>query len=143
MGRAARTPIEVLLVDDQPAILAGVGALIGSEAPFLHLAGSAGCGRDALELARHLQPDIIVLDVELGGEDGLALIPRLRACCHAVIVLFSTLAGAEGRLRVLQPDAAAFVSKGGEGRELIDAIRCAAARAGDESCGADSGIFRP
>jgi len=143
VGRAAGTPIEVLLVDDQPAILAGVGALIGSEAPFLHLAGSAGCGRDALELARRLQPDIIVLDVELGGEDGLALIPRLRSCCHAVIVLFSTLAGTEGRLRVLQPDAAAFVSKGGEGRELIDAIRRAAARAGGEGRGAGSGVLRP
>lgn len=143
MGRSAGAPIEVLLVDDQPAILAGVGALIGSEAPFLHLAGSAGCGRDALELARHLQPDIIVLDVELGGEDGLALIPRLRSCCHAVIVLFSALAGTEGRLRVLQPDADAFVSKGVEGRELIDAIRCAAARAGGKGRGADSGVFRP
>lgn len=143
MGRSAGAPIEVLLVDDQPAILAGVGALIGSEAPFLHLAGSAGCGRDALELARSLQPDIIVLDVELGGEDGLALIPRLRSCCHAVIVLFSTLAGVEGRLRVLQPDAAAFVSKEGEGRELIDAIRRAAARAGGEGRGAGSGVLRP
>lgn len=143
MGRSAGDPIEVLLVDDQPAILAGVGALIGSEAPFLHLAGSAGCGRDALELALHLQPDIIVLDVELGGEDGLALIPRLRSCCHAVIVLFSTLAGAEGRLRALPPDVAAFfVSKGGEGRELIDAIRCAAARADGKGRGADPGVFR-
>ncbi|MCK2127598.1 response regulator transcription factor [Thauera aromatica] len=123
MGRSAGAPIEVLLVDDQPAILAGVGALIGSEAPFLHLAGSAGCGRDALELARHLQPDIIVLDVELGGEDGLALVPMFRICCDAAIVVFTYLAAPRVRLRSLYLGAAGFVSKTASGEELIAAIR--------------------
>ena len=116
-------PTRVLLVDDQRAILVGVGALIDSEAPRMRVVGHADCGRRALELAGATQPDLIVLDADLAGEDGLALIPLLRSRCDAAIVVFTCLAEPRVRLRALRLGAAGFVSKTASGDELIAAIR--------------------
>jgi DNA-binding NarL/FixJ family response regulator len=122
---AALAPIDVVVVDDQRAILAGVSALIASEAPRLHVAGQARCTREALELAHRVRPRIVVLDVELGGEDGLALIPLLHACCDAAVVVFTSCADAHVRNRALRLGAAAFVAKNAAGEELLAAIHAA------------------
>lgn len=119
-------PIKVLLVDDQRAILAGVAALIESEGPDFHVAGRATTGREALELASSAQPDVIVLDVDLGGTDGLNLIPLFDHCCDAAIVVFTCIAEPAARRRALNLGAAAFVSKTAHGVDLITAIRLAA-----------------
>ena len=116
-------PTRVLLVDDQRAILVGVGALIDSEAPRMRVVGYADCARRALELAGATHPDIIVLDADLAGEDGLELIPLLRSRCDAAIVVFTCLAEPRVRLRALRLGAAGFVSKTASGDELIAAIR--------------------
>ena len=116
-------PIEVLLVDDQRAILAGVTALIESEGPSMRVAGCAATGSLALELARSTQPGVIVLDVDLGGEDGLALIPLLLCDCDARIVVFTCLDTPATRRHALNLGAADFVSKTASGDELIAAIR--------------------
>ena len=122
-GLTLAPPIEVLLVDDQRAILSGLSALVGSEAPRMRVAGRARCAREALELACSTHPDVIVLDADLAGEDGLALIPLLRSCCDAAIVVFTCLAEPRVRLRALRLGAAGFVSKTASGDELIAAIR--------------------
>ncbi len=114
--------ISVLLVDDQRAILTGVSALVDGEAPRMRVAGHARCARVALELARTLRPDVIVLDVDLGGEDGLALIPQLRRLGDAAIIVFTCLAEASVRRRARHLGACAFVSKTAPAEELIAAI---------------------
>lgn len=116
-------PITVLLVDDQRAILAGVSALIDSETPHMQVAGRACCGVQALALAHSTRPDVIVLDADLAGEDGLALIPQLHAACRPGIVVFTCLADPDVRQRALRLGAAGFVSKTAAGEELIAAIR--------------------
>jgi two-component system, NarL family, nitrate/nitrite response regulator NarL len=116
-------PIEVLLVDDQRAILAGVTALIASEAPSMRVTGHARSGWEALELARRTSPDIVVLDADLAGEDGLALIPLLKSTCGAAIIVFSCVASVEARHRAQRMGAMDFVSKTASGGELIAAIR--------------------
>jgi DNA-binding NarL/FixJ family response regulator len=120
-------PLEVMLVDDQRAILSGVSALIESEAPHMRVAGQARSGLHALELARNARPHIIVLDVDLAGEDGLDLIPRFRGCCDAAIVVFTCAAEPAVRMRALRLGAASFLSKTASGAELIAAIRAATA----------------
>lgn len=119
-------PIQVLLVDDQRAILAGVTALIESEGPGMHVAGCATTGLQALALASSAQPDVIVLDVDLGGEDGLSLIPRLRDCCAAAIVVFTCHDAPHVRLRSRHLGVDGFASKASSGVELIDAVLNAA-----------------
>lgn len=115
-------PIRVLLVDDQRAILAGVAALIASEQPALQLAGSATTGEQALALANRLQPDVIILDVDLGDEDGLALIPRLRLVCDAAIIVFTCHDHPGVRERTAQLGATRLIQKSAPAGELIAAI---------------------
>lgn len=115
-------PISVLLVDDQQAILSGVSALVDSEAPRMLVAGHARSAHAALELAHSLRPDVIVLDVELGGDDGLALVPRLRQLCNAAIIVFTCVTDAAVRRRARLLGCAGFVSKTAPAKELIALI---------------------
>lgn len=126
MSSVIVAPIEVLLVDDQRAILSGVTALIESEAPRMRVAGRACSGRHAFELARAVRPNIIVLDADLRGEDGLGLIPMFRICCDAAVVVFTCAAEPRVHLRALRLGAVGFVSKAAPGDELIAAIEAAA-----------------
>lgn len=119
-------PIQVLLVDDQRAILAGVSALIGSESEAMQVCGCATTGRQAIDLARSLRPDVIVLDVDLGGEDGLELIPQLRTCCDAAILVFTGLLTPDIRFRASCLGATECVAKNGSGESLLAAIHAAA-----------------
>ncbi|NMG55938.1 response regulator [Aromatoleum aromaticum] len=126
LSSALAPPIEILLVDDQPVILAGVTALIESEAPRMRVTGQARSVRQALDLARTVRPHVIVLDADLSGEDGLVLIPLFRICCNAAVVVFTCLGEPRARLRAQRLGAAGFVSKTAPGDELIAAIRLAA-----------------
>src|SRR5918912_2564940 len=69
-------PIRVLLVDDQAIVRSGLRLLIESR-PGLKVAGEAGNRDDALKIASREQPDVIVLDLDLGKENGLSLLPEL------------------------------------------------------------------
>lgn len=84
-------PIRVLLVDDHQTILWGLQQLIASRQPEMTVAGAATNAEDALQLARTLQPDVVLLDMDLGAADGVQLIPELRACCQASILVLTGL----------------------------------------------------
>lgn len=117
--------IPVLLVDDHEVVLAGLAALIAGEAPRLCLAGAAGNSAAALALLRRAAPAVVVLDVMLGNEDGLALLPACRAVGAAVVVL-SSCEDEAIRRRALARGAHAFVAKAAPAGELIAAIEAAA-----------------
>lgn len=125
---AEHRPIAVLLVDDHEAVLAGLSALIGSHAPRLRLAGAARDGRSALALARQAVIDVIVLDVRLGEEDGLDLLPELRAATGAAVVVLTWSDDAATRARARSLNASAFVAKSAPGPALLAAIHAAAGR---------------
>lgn len=121
-----RPPIRVLIVDDQRAILAGVRALIDSEAPRMQVVGEARCAAEALDCVRRTAPDIVVLDADLGGEDGLALIPMLRASCDALVVVFTCVADAAAHQRARHSGATDLILKSAPGERLLKAILDAA-----------------
>ena len=81
--------IQVLLVDDHQTVLWGLQQLIGSRYPEMAVAGTSSRAEDALHLARTLQPDVILLDMDLGDDDGNELIPQLQACCTAKILILT------------------------------------------------------
>jgi len=74
---AGATPVRVLIVDDHKTILWGLVKLIESERPLLEVVGTASNGQEALAAAERERPDVVLLDLELGGESGLDLLPRL------------------------------------------------------------------
>lgn len=119
-------PIRVLLVDDQRAILAGVSELIQSESPRMTVVGQARSASQALALADATTPDVVVLDADLAGENGLDLIPHLRAARHAAVVLFTCLTDPELPGLAFRQGATAVIAKTAPSQELLDAISAAA-----------------
>lgn len=72
-------PIRVLLVDDHQTMLWGLERLIDAEQPRMCVAGTASCGREAVAQAAALKPDVVLLDLDLGGENGADYLPALLA----------------------------------------------------------------
>ena len=116
----ASAPVSVLVVDDQRVVREGVARLIASASMALHCVGTASTGAEALGAAARLQPDVVVLDADLNGEDGLALIPQL-ALTAAVLVL-SCHGDAATRARATLLGARAFIEKHQPAAELLGAI---------------------
>lgn len=121
--RAASTaPVRVALVDDHPLVGQGLASLLAKE-PDLEIVAVGGSLGDAADiLATSDPPDVLVLDVRLGEESGLDLLPVARAMTTAVIVLtahdYPPYLAAAHRL-----GAAGFVVKSAPLATLVDAIR--------------------
>ena len=81
--------IRVLLVDDHQTVLWGLQQLIAGRHPEMAVAGTGSTAEDAIRLARALQPDVILLDMDLGDTDGAQLIPELQACCAAKVLILT------------------------------------------------------
>lgn len=115
--------IKVLVVDNEPTVRAGLRMRLGLESDFA-IAGEAGDGIEALELARNLQPDIVVMDVKMPRMDGITAVSQLQvAAPHIPVVMSSIHDDALTRSRAYTAGAAAFIGKQ-EGVELlIDTIR--------------------
>ncbi len=82
-----RSSLRVLIVDDHPTLVWGLERLIGSQAPRMEVVGSAGEPAQALALARRHRPDLVLLDLDLGGHSGLSLLPALAQQGARVLVL--------------------------------------------------------
>ena len=116
--------IRVLVVDDS-SVIRGIVSRWIEAASETALFGSAVNGQDALERVKADKPDIIVLDIEMPGMDGITALPLLlRACPQAKIIMASTLTrrNAEISLKALALGAADYVPKptslgGGEAAE--------------------------
>lgn len=80
----------VLLVDDEEELRAGIRRKIDWDSLGFSLCGEAGNGQDALELAEHLNPDVVLTDIKMPFMDGLELCRRLKEQLPAVrLIVFS------------------------------------------------------
>lgn len=115
--------VSVLVVDDQPGLRLGLTLLIDAERPRLRSVGSAANGEQALALARQLQPDVVLLDVNLGHEDGLALIPLLQGlvpCCRVLVL--TSMADEQVAQRARRLGAHGFMLKTAPATELLEQL---------------------
>lgn len=85
----ASKPIRVVLVEDDELTRLGLRTQIGKD-PLLTIAGEAANRADALKIAGDTQPDIILLDLHLGDESGLELLPELLSAVPAARVIVVT-----------------------------------------------------
>lgn len=113
MSAPVPRPIRVLVVDDSAFVRRAVSRML-SAAPDIEVAGLAVDGRDALDQARALRPDVITLDVQMPRLDGLGALERLMHELPTPVLLMSSLTreGAEVTLRGLELGALDFVDKG-------------------------------
>lgn len=77
--------LRCLIVDDNPSVLAAASGLLEREG--ITIAGIAANAADALRCAEELHPDVVLVDIDLGGESGFELAPQL---APAAVVLIST-----------------------------------------------------
>lgn len=116
----------VLLVDDHMVVRIGLKALIDAE-PDLTVVGEAGNGVEAIDQARMLSPDVIVMDISMPEMDGLEATRRIRAVLPQCQILILTVHAQERYLfPVLKAGAAGYVLKSTVDTELLDAIRTVA-----------------
>jgi two-component system, NarL family, nitrate/nitrite response regulator NarL len=113
--------MRVLLVDDSEDFLASATRLLESQG--LEVVGRAGSGKEALELVDQLDPDLVLVDIELGQEDGIALTHALRARTpEAAIVLTSAYERDDLAELIGGSSAAGFVPKRSLSLDAIEAI---------------------
>jgi DNA-binding NarL/FixJ family response regulator len=115
--------IGVLAVDDHPLLREGIAALISKQTD-MRLLGEASSGREAVEQFRLLNPDVVLMDVQMPEMDGIdAMIAIREKCPAAKIIVLTTYAGDALAQRALMAGAQAYLLKGSVRRELIDTIR--------------------
>ena len=115
----------VLLVDDHAPTLSAIACMLESEQPDIEVVGMARDGAGALQLVRESAPDVVVLDLDLAGENGLELMPLLVLKHRVIVIVFTSADDPQTRKRSFSAGAAAFVSKYAPVDELISAIRSA------------------
>jgi putative two-component system response regulator len=122
--RAAEEPggrslTRILVVDDEAGVRDIMGAILSSHGFRFE---SAGDGREGLEKAREILPDLILLDIAMPRLDGLEACRRLKAdplTRGIPVVMFTSLADRESRIRALEAGANDFLGKPIDGTELI------------------------
>jgi two-component system nitrate/nitrite response regulator NarL len=128
-------PIRLLLVDDQRAVRRGLRMRFALE-PDLEVVGEAGDATEAVSLAQPLRPDVVLMDVDMSGMNGISAIATLRQVApHITVVIFTLYDDAAMRARAREAGAAAFVAKHQTEETLLAAIRRAAAEHKEEEHG--------
>ncbi|MEU4098761.1 response regulator transcription factor [Streptomyces sp. NPDC026673] len=119
--------IRVLLVDDQPMIRTGFRFILEAE-PDLVVVGESGDGAAAVEDARALQPDVILMDIRMPRMDGVeATRAIVDSGLSAKVIILTTFDLDEHVVDALRAGAGGFLVKDGPAASLIDAIRVVAA----------------
>ena len=115
--------IAILIVDDHPIVRDGLVAILGTQSDF-RVAGEAASGKEALILFSELRPDVVLLDLEMPGMDGVAVIRGLREIRPEVrVVVFTAFDTDERILSAVQAGAKGYLLKGVPRSELFQAIR--------------------
>jgi DNA-binding NarL/FixJ family response regulator len=110
-----------LIVDDSETFLASARRLLESQG--VEIVGTATSGAEALELAVALSPDLALVDVELGEEDGVALAGELRSRSPATrVVLISTYGSDEMQELISTSTAVGFLPKSRLGGDAVRAL---------------------
>jgi DNA-binding NarL/FixJ family response regulator len=122
--------IRVLLVDDQAVVRHGLRVRFQLETD-MQIVGEASTGSEALTMAQTLSPDVVLLDIEMPGMDGIEATAALRTVVpRSAVVILSIHADRQTRIRALAAGAVAFMEKRGTTETLLVAIRQAAGQRG-------------
>jgi DNA-binding NarL/FixJ family response regulator len=117
----------VLIADDDDLMRAGLVELLSGE-PELEIIGEASTGREAVERARRLAPDVVLMDVRMPDLDGIGATRELtRAATRARVLILTTFEQDDYVFGALRAGASGFLLKRSRPEELIAAVHTVAA----------------
>ena len=115
--------IRILVIDDHPLFRQGLRDVLQSEED-IDVVGEGSDGQEALDLTRALQPDALILDINLPGINGLQVTRQLRAeHCTSAVVMLTAYDDAEQVLHALRAGGSAYCPKDVTPRKLVQVLR--------------------
>lgn len=125
-------PTRVLLADDQELVRAGFRVILGAE-DDIEVVGEAQDGTDAVVLASRLRPNVVLMDVQMPGMDGLEATRRIlhagggeQGDGRAKVVILTTFDREDYLFEALQAGASGFLLKNASPDDLVDSVRVVA-----------------
>lgn len=112
----------LIIVDDNSTFIDVISRYVGNEAG-LEIVGTASDGSGAVELARQVKPDLLLLDLGMPGLTGIEVLPLLRVASPKTRIIILTLLDTEAyRSAALKAGADAFISKAALSKQLLPKI---------------------
>jgi DNA-binding NarL/FixJ family response regulator len=116
-------PIRLLAVDDHPVLRDGIAALVGTQDDMV-LVGEASDGAEAVKMFAAVRPDVVLMDLQMPGMDGVEAITAIRrGTPTSRIIVLTTYEGDAQAGRALKAGAVGYLLKSSLRRELLDTIR--------------------
>lgn len=114
--------LRVLVVDDQALMRSGFAMMLGVE-PDIDVIGDAADGATAVEMCRRLRPDVVLMDVQMPGIDGIAATEIIAGEHLAKVLILTTFDRDDYLFDALRAGASGFLLKNSDPDDLVDGIR--------------------
>ncbi len=119
--------IRILIADDHALVREGLRAVLGSE-PDMAVVGEAATGKEVLERAAELRPDVILMDIQMPGINGIEASRRiLNASPKVGVVVLTMFEDDESVFSAMRAGARGYVLKGAHPSEILKVLRAVAA----------------
>ena len=116
-------PVRILVADDHPVVRDGLVAVLSTQPDFA-VVGEAGSGAEVVQQAADLRPDVVLLDLEMPGMDGVEALQQMRTHSPDVRAIVFTAFDSDDRiLAAVEAGAQGYILKGAPRDQLFEAVR--------------------
>lgn len=122
MTNTLKKPIHILLVDDHQSFIDGLQMLINANKAAMQVIGTANNRDEALKAAAEHKPDLILLDIDLGNDNGLEVLPELIEKTDAKVIMLTGVQDQEVHERAILSGARGVLLKNSNGQIILKAI---------------------